>query len=250
MKIAICISGGLRTFLLCYKTWEKFEKLGEVDYFISTWSKPCYTQVKRFEDIHAKDGDTIYSELLKKNEYITHEYLNKLLRFKCKSIVGMDQMDRLIDYSEKFKWNIMNPSRLVCQYFLMKECNYNLSKVMNNSSNNIKYDIVVKTRPDITIENIPENIDPNKIYVNKYVYQKQPSLEDRMINEMIYIANPENMNKICNIYDNFEDLWAPQDAFGERMSYKNFEKEGLLDKIELFEYGITVKRENGNDEYM
>ena len=57
-KIAICFSGGLRTFKICYKTIiNKFKHLGKVDLFISTWEKPCYTQVKRFEDIYAIDGD-------------------------------------------------------------------------------------------------------------------------------------------------------------------------------------------------
>lgn len=249
MKIAICISGGLRTFPLCYKTWEKFEQLGDVDYFISTWEKPCYTKVARFDDVHAKDGDTIYPELLGKDDHITNDYLHSIINFRSSMVFGMSDMDRLIERSKKYKWHIMNPSRLLCQYYLMTNCNSRIYETNRIFKSN-EYDLIVKTRPDITIDHIPENIDPEKIYVNTNIYKNEPSLKGRMMNEMIYITKPENMNKICKIYDNFDSLYHINDAFGERMSYKNFEKENLLERVELFKYGITVVRENGKWEYM
>jgi hypothetical protein len=249
MRVAICISGGLRSFKLCYKNLnEHFSKLGNVDYFISTWDKPCYTAVSRYVDIHAINGECIYPDLLKPDEFVTEEYLRSFIDFRYVEIEPMSKMQELIDVFQYSTWSIMSPSRLMCQYYKLYRCN--LLRLRHEQEHNIKYDIVIRVRPDITISSLPINIDPNKIYINDMVYIDYKTDIFDSINEMIYISNGENMDKICNIYNNFDKLWNLDDGYGERMSKKNFEMEGLLDKCVLHPFGITVERENGNSEFI
>lgn len=243
MKIAVCYSGGLRTFKKCYQqNHEVISKLGDVDYYISTWEKPCYTKVARFDDVLAINGTTIYDDLLSPDEKVTYGYLNSLMKFSGKAIHSMETMDRIIEPSRELPWHIMSPARLYCQYFQMAYCFYELVPKDH-------FDIVIRLRPDVTIEKLPE-IDPEKIYINHMTYPGCPAVETDSINEMIYVSNYDNMKKICKIYENIPDLWNKDDAFGEKMSWKNFQKENLLDKCETFDFGLKVVRESGKDEPM
>lgn len=245
MRVAVCYSGGLRTFKKCYKQNHKvLSQLGELDYYMATWEKPCYTKVARYDDVHAIMGDTVYDDLLKADETITATYLINMLPFKVCKVESMAIMDLIIDSCKDMPWHIMSPSRLLCQYYMMSVC---------NSWKNIgggEYDLVVRLRPDVTIDKVPDIIDLNKFYINEVVYKDTKADKMDMINEMVYMSSPENMNKMCNIYQNFRELWDIQTGYGERVSRNNLEKEGLLDRCEYFDFGITVVRENGKDEYI
>jgi len=82
------------------------------------------------------------------------------------------------------------------------------------------------------------------------VYTTELALIGDTINEMIAISNPVNMDKICNIYNNFNSLWSPQEGFGEMISYRNLQVENIVESCELFPFGITVNRGDGNIETM
>lgn len=242
MRIAVCYSGAFRTFPKCYdKNHEMLSKLGELDYYISTWQLPGYTKVARFDDVLAIDGDTIYPELPPKDFIITEEYLRGFLQFKNIDIEPMSRMDEVIKPYKERPWYIMNPCRLVSQYYKLERCFELLA---------CDYDMVIRIRPDIKIGRLPENIDVEGVYIPSMVYNTEPSIKSGMINEMFYISNYKNMGKICSIYNDFDKIWSQHDAYGERMSFLNFERYGLLDVSKPFDFDITVTRENGNDEYI
>jgi len=244
MKIAVCYSGAFRTFPKCYeKNHEILSNLGDLDYYISTWELPGYTKVARFDDVLAINGDTIYPDLPQKDFIITEEYLKRFLPFKSVDIDSMTHMEEIIEPHKNKPWHIMNPCRLVSQYYKLKKC----FELLDNPS---EYDLVVRIRPDIRLKNLPDNISVDKIYIPNVVYLTEPSIKTGMINEMFYISNLKHMKDICSIYKNFDVLWNQNDAYGERMSFLNFEKYGLLDKCNTFNFDITVVRENGNDEYI
>jgi len=247
-KIALCYSGGLRTFKNCYqKIVSLFEKYGEVDLFISTWEKPCYTQVKKDTDIHAIEGDTKLDGLLSRDSKVTKKYLRTITNFKVIDIEGMDVIDNIIDISKNMEWSIMSPSRLICQYYKMKRCNK--LKNLYEQKYNVKYDLCVRLRCDMQIESLPKEIDLNKIYINYHVYQKCKTLTKNMINEMIYISNKENMDNICKIYDNFMKIWWIK-GYGEGVSYKHFKMEKLIKDCVPYKFDLSVHRANGNIENM
>lgn len=250
MNIAICFSGGFRTFPNCYKSIiDKFKQLGNVDCFISTWELPCYSKVDRFNDIHAVFGQVEEGNgLLDASQIITEDYLLDLYPFKIIDIQPMQVMQCLIDQVSHLQWSIMSPSRLLCQYYKIKRCNDIC--VEYSYENNIRYDIIVKCRCDISISDIPDEIDVEKIYVHHATHLNKKSHIDDMINEMLCISNPYNMSKICNIWDNMSELWNIEDGFGERLSYKNLVKENLLDKTTTFDFGIVVDRGDGRFEPM
>jgi len=244
-KIAICFSGGLRTFKICYKTIiNKFKHLGKVDLFISTWEKPCYTQVKRFEDIYAIDGDNKINDLLNKDDIITKEYLESITKFNVIDIEKMEVMDNIVETTKHMKWTELPPARLLCQYYKMARCNDLKNEYAEK--NNIKYDLTVRIRCDIKVSLVPslETIEFDKIYVNSMVYPKNPAFKLKMVNEMLYMANTENMNKICDIYKDFEKVWWTN-GFGEGVSYRHFHNNDLIKKCKLFNFKITVNRSSG-----
>jgi hypothetical protein len=243
MKIAVCYSGCLRTFKKCYeKNHGVLSKHGDLDYYITTWENPCYTKVARYDDIHAINGDTIYDDLLNPDEKITDSYLRQFLPFKKIMIESMEVMDSIINSCSDMPWNIMSPSRLLCQYYMMSSCN----SWMRDSG--VDYNLVVKLRPDVIIKKFPNVENTDVIYLNSVVYKETKTDLLDMINEMVYVTNPENMNKICNIYRNFRNLWDVRVGYGERISRDNLENENLLDKCKLFDFEIEVIRENGNNE--
>jgi len=249
-RIAICFSGGLRTFKLCYKTVvDTFKHLGQVDLFISTWEKPCYTQVKRFEDIYAINGDNKFNELLKKDDTITKEYLESITKFNVIDIEKMEVMDSIVELTKHMKWTELPPARLLCQYYKMARCNDLKNEYAEK--NNINYDLTVRIRCDIKITSVPllDKIQFDKIYVNSFVYVGNPTFRLKMINEMIYMANTENMNKICDIYKDFEKVWWIN-GYGEGVSYKHFEVNKLISKCILHNFKISVNRANGKIETM
>ena len=248
MKIAICFSGGLRTFKLCRKhIINLFRQIGEVDLFISTWEKPCYTEVKKNKDIHAINGKSVFKNLLGEKEIITEDYLKSLEDFKVIDIEPMTKMTEIMEPVSKLPWEIMSPTRLVCQYYKNFRCN-NL-KNEYAKKNNIHYDLIVRIRCDIKISSIPQKFDVNKIYLNSMVYAKNPSFKHKMINEMIYIANTENMNKICELYNDFNQVWS-SNGFGEGVSYKYFLLKEFIPLCELHDFKIIVNRANGKIEKM
>lgn len=245
MRIALCFSGGLRTFKYCYKhVIDKFKSYGEVDLFISTWNKPCYTQVKPLHDIHAIDGQG-QAGLLSKDDEVTIQYLNKLTKFKRIQIEDVSIMHKIIQQTKSLKWTIMSPSRLACQYYKMQKC-HELKKEYEKL-HDFKYDVNVRLRCDIKIDSLPERFDLNKIYINSMVYKNHKVFKNDMINEMIYVCNNENMDIICNIYDMFLKLWT-KDGFGERLSYTHFKNEGLIEKSYIHDFKIKVDRGNNNHE--
>jgi hypothetical protein len=242
MRVAVCYSGAFRTFPKCWKrNHELFSMLGEIDYYISTWELPGYTKVARYDDQLAINGDTIYSDLPSKDFIITEDFLKSYLPFKRVDIDPMSKMEEIIAPHYNKPWFIMNPCRLVSQYYKLKRC---FDLVVGD------YDLVIRVRPDIKLDKIPDNIDPNRIYLPSMVYTTESAIISGMINEMFYISNMENMKKICGLYDVFEEMWNQNDAYGERMSFLNFQRNDLLDKCELFNFDITVVRENGKDEYI
>ena len=248
MRIAICFSGGLRTFKLCYKDIvSHFEKLGEVNLFISTWENPGYTQVKRKIDIHAIEGESIFKELLNKDEKVTEEYLKSITNFSVIDIESKEVLNDIINKTKNMEWGVMSPSRLICQYYKMNRCN-ELKKIYAKE-NNINYDITVRVRCDIKIKSIPDKIDTNKIYINNMVYVNNPVFKHNMVNEMIYISNEENMDKLCNIYNNFNKLWW-KDGYGEGVSFRNFLNEKLINKSIPYNFQLTIHRANGKVEKM
>ena len=252
MKIAVCFSGGLRTFKLCYKNViSHFEKLGQVDIFISTWEKPCYTQDRRYIDIHATEGNSNFAELLDKDAVITEKYLRSISTFAAIDIESMNVMEQVINTTRDMKWTTMSPSRLICQYYKMDRCNR--LKKSYEEKHNIIYNLNVRARCDIKIQSIPEYIDIDSIYFNRVIYENSifyeymleiTSDENNKINEMFFIANNANMDKICNIYKNFTNLWW-EGGYGEGVSYRSLVSEKLIQKCKIYDFGISVHRANG-----
>jgi hypothetical protein len=248
MKAAVCYSGGIRTFPKCYAQNHRIlSERFEVDYFISTWETPCYTKVERYEDQLAIEGKTIYSDLLAANDAVTETYLRNLLDFKVVDIQTMDQMAALVNkYAASLTWKIMHPGRLVCQYYKLARCHH---LMMNYSkSKNTSYDVVIRLRPDLCIGAIPL-VDPDRIYSSHMIHVGNPAPSDRMLNEMIFVSNPSKMLKISNITKNFFKLWNEEDGFGERMSYKNFVAEEIINDVSFFDFDMKLMRENGRDEF-
>jgi hypothetical protein len=242
-NIVVAYSGGLRTFKYCYAHNDIVLRSQGYDpiYYITTWDFPCYTKVSRFEDIHANDGDTIYNELLQKDEKVTNEYLNGFLKFEGSLIFPKFHMDKMLDRFH-IPWKVMYPGRLACQYFLMQ-----MSSVIIKSEH--RELPILRLRPDITIQNLPnvQSLDLDKVYINDMMCIGEKTNLSKSINEMVYLSSFNNFHKITKINTFLED-YLSENSYGEQVSRDHFAAMGLIKDCILYPYGIIVVRENGNHE--
>lgn len=242
MKIAVSYSGALRTLPITWEVnHEVFQEHGwDVDYYISTWEKPGYTKVDRFNDPFAT-GETniVYADLPKPDEILTPDHIK--VPYKRLEIESTDVMDTLLRRGGNYSWSIMHPGRLFCQYYKM----WRGFIIIQEKE---QYDLVLRLRSDVTITKLPTEIDFEKIYVNNLTYVDAPIFEGRMMNEMIYLSNLKNMERIVSIYENFPDIWDRNIGAGEFMTFNHFERENLLPLCEPFDFGLKVIRANGKIE--
>lgn len=242
-NIVVAYSGGLRTFKHCYRHNDILLKLNGYNpvYYIATWDFPCYTQVKRYEDIYACNGDTIYDELLKKDDKVTKEYLNTIGSFHGSLVFPKIHMDNLLKQFN-MDWKVMHPGRLACQYFLMQMS----STIIETDHRELP---VLRLRPDIVLQRIPkiQSLDLDKIYINDMMCIGEKTDLSKSINEMVYLSSFHNFHKISKINIMLED-YLTENSYGEQVSRDHFAAMDLIKDCLLFPYDITVVRENGNNE--
>lgn len=138
MRIAICISGHLRTFEKTFAmTYNNFFKYHDCDFFIHTWNKLGYDRSKNDCDKSIKNIDTN-----SKINSIYNTYDPKLLEiveYNPSMFIGMGE-----------QFNIgFNPAENLSMFYSIKR-SYELKEEYENKFN-IKYDYTIRYRSDMII---------------------------------------------------------------------------------------------------
>ena len=214
-KIAIQLFGHLRTFDHAFKYFEKYvlepnKKSGyEIDIFIHTWNERDHSTINYRNPNGEKPSDAA----------LTKADREKVLAlYKPKSILFENQIECedkiIIEKIANVKRSIKGCINNSYTIFKVNELRQKYEK-----ENNIKYDWVIQTRPDILFKT-PFDIDlllePYQrfsfdIPQNAFFYASNPFnrgmvLDSRLIcgSDLIYFSTPENMNKATALYQNFD----------------------------------------------
>ena len=187
MRIAVCLSGQLRTAKYALPSQVEFFKDFEVDYFCHTWSEG--------NDYKIREGDSIFW----KNFSITLEDIDEAFNIvKPKKI----KIGNYSDLPCTFPWDKPFYSLMVANYLKQK---YEIE-------NNFKYDLVIKSRYDIAfqpgmnfanyitkIHDHTTSSEHLEIYVN---HISRMSMEFNKINasDVLFYGSSSAMDIFCDIY--------------------------------------------------
>jgi len=236
MKIALCYSGNFRTFNECFENHYSIfnHPEDEVDVYFSTWKQLEFVE-KINDNWHRK------SEMRLSHKEVTEELINSIIndRFKVKAI----------HISDITQTSFIPPAPyyhgLMCQYYQIDKCNQ-LLKYQKE-----QYDVIIRIRPDVIINSFDRNIliDVAKndfMYFNYMTWFNYP-FDKTCINEMIWIAKPELMDKCCRIYNNFHNIHSGLQTcgvqtYGEKVCYENLKLEGITDRLKIFNFNYNVIR--------
>lgn len=238
MKVALCYSGNFRTFNECSLNHYQFFKniSDEIDIYFSTWSDIKYT-------LNLNDPKHFFCKnRISENEKITENLIRQYIpqNWQIKSI-------KIQDYNtvSNFIWKNYNlkEKNLLYQYYKIKDCFDNLDRSQN-------YDLIVRIRPDITLnklvlkDRIIEEVNNKKIIFNTNVWYNYP-FSNRDINEMLWISNYDLMEKSAKIFDNFSKIKqnvGDSGMYGEKICYTNLILEGIQDSVVFFDFDYNVIR--------
>ena len=206
MKIALCISGQMRTFRECYKNLNKniINKL-KPDIFIHTWKY---------------SGITTKASKDEKGEEITYDLLNELYtpkkavieEFKkeySQEINGIKIPKILIEKREKFYKGQLP------MFYKMYECNK--LKFKYEKENNFKYDAVIRLRPDLKIcGKLPKKIFKQlDVIWTEGIADKRYRRSDRFA-----ISNSSNIDYYVSVWEHLNEYWEKPLGDGKVTNYR------------------------------
>jgi len=221
MRVALLISGYLRTFKDNISNIENniINKFKSVDVYIHI----------------TKDEDKYDKYLNNFDLYEDIEYIQKKINPLCLLV------ESNIDYKteNKFHYNIINNWIKYYKLNFIKKTN---EKVYG------KYDLVIKYRPDLNIEDskiFPENIINDIIYLprDSKIDKKKIKNNNKYICDVFAFGSSDIMDKYFNIFENYQNL-LQYDDIPETILYhyltNNFINYELLD----IKYQITLSKCN------
>ena len=241
MKVALCISGQMRTYKKCYGYIKEniIEPL-DPDVFIYTESSKGVTNRMNVKDRGAVKEGKVFEQsirrIYKPQKLMIDEPFNREKRRRFKSV---EVPDRLIKVEpDHWEGNIPN-------FYGIKKCNdmkknYELSMSM-------EYDIVIRMRPDILVRNeIPEEVIENR----DKLWHSHRNPEEQ-ISDKLAISSSENMDYYSSVWDRLPEYW--QDPVGngewkdvrvgERLLRIHMEKSDIEVKHCRIDHDILRKRE-------
>ena len=205
MKIAVCLSGHYRTFDHNFTYWNDnvFSKY-DCDVFLHTWDVMGNRGNGNDTEVEENlEKLTQTSEELKSQygfvDAVIQEYNEPLPEFLEKSKRVRQLRDNIVDerYEEMLKKRRI--THLYSMWYKAFKC-FELTEKTNT-----KYDLVIKSRPDIAILDTftLDEVDPT--YIN-WPYYSQGWFQEP--HDYFAIGNYENMKVYNNLYNRMEDMEA------------------------------------------
>jgi hypothetical protein len=241
MKTAILYSGTIRTLAETIVNNIECFNYGEVDLYFSLWDYVGYSD-------RINSPDYLMSERkLDKNTIITKELIESIVPKNVNiKIIKVEQYN-----ANSYNLDLINGmdnSGLHAQYYKIWDC-------FNLLDEKINYDLIVRCRCDIILNNkmdqkeLMENVANNRIIFTSKIWYDHPWNNHTEINEMMWISNKELMRKACNIYNNADKINSiiksdnkTDKNYGESICYMNLAAEGITDNIMTFDFNYNVLR--------
>jgi len=246
MKIAVCFSGQLSRFninLHVFKEQLAIYAKHSIDLFFSFWGN------EDLNSFHKKIEDNIKPEF-KNNINIRNVELIQNCEWKSK-------------HPNSKCWSRGNSAEsIICMYKSIK--NADILRQNFEKQNNLNYDLVIRSRPDILIsgdidfEKWKHKLDSEKIAIipKNYNWCEQWS-ENGMLCDLWFVAKPKAMEEICKIADLVDDhvdsgcrlhpeslLWWQIEKHVNISSF--FQTNNIIRPLYSFEHCEVILHRNGN----
>lgn len=174
MKVALQFTGQLRNFEYSYQFFKEF-LLDYInpDIFLSTWEDP---NVELFKEL--------YKNCICRTDPHTKEFLH-------------NNNLQLLIHQAKFGYQDPNTKNynMICGLYHKYMCNQ--LRMQYETQNNIKYDVIIVTRPDLILAE-PFNIELLN-YTKDYLLIPAGSDWECGTNDLFAVGNPHNINIYCNL---------------------------------------------------
>jgi hypothetical protein len=224
MRIAVCFSGQMRTGFHCIPNVKNFlgVLLPYCDFFIHTWNinkQKCYN---------------LNNELNNQKQIINNSDLQNFVRNYKPKKIQIDDYDEIFE-NEKTETGINIFNILQPMWYSYKK-SIELKK-QYESENNVKYDFVVKLRPDILFkENRKLSQDLEFIKKDSNIFIENFPLnwdeDTKTVDDVYFVSNSSNMEKISCYYDEFIKRGL---EFGSWSFIKHLNSNGI-EPIDMIDY--------------
>ncbi len=201
-RVALLMSGHLRSYNEAYASIKKFIlDMYNPDVFIHTYNSPGYWTPDDNLELDNKHLDytkedfhhlkMLYAPIKLQIETLTPE-LQKSYR---------DEANKLFEkYGTKKRWG--RNGNIIAMFHNLKKC-YNLMKDYEQSKN-IKYDFIIRIRPDLVINSIS-----TIFYLDNDLYLAEKE-EKEFYEDVLFAGKRDSMDKILNLYDYIEELYKQE----------------------------------------
>lgn len=217
-KVAVQISGYLRTINECIESWSNILDYDKYDYdfFIHTYKNYGFSKGFNVNDIIDDD-------------VINIDYLNNLINIK--KIIVEDQ----IKHGNEIMTSGHNIDRVKLMFRKIYLCNEMYKEYCLSS--NESYEFIIRMRPDIFFSkkiNFGVN-NNNTVYVNKFAWGND--VVNGVTNDQFAICSNDSIDSYCGLfteYDKYSNL-QPEKALYDYINSKKI-------KIEYFDFGFEIRR--------
>lgn len=201
MRVALCLSGQMRTYERCYSNLKKYilEPL-RPDVFIHTWEKKgIWTQAKNFKSI--------------KDEYVDIKKLKDLYNPKC---IEIDEFAHY--YTEELK-GVKVPETLkqkepkhykgtLPMFYKIWACNQ--LKTDWEERHQFEYDVVIRLRPDLLLHEELPNFTLNRpdIIWHNTAHKGEYNTPYWQVSDKFVISNSKNMDYYSSVFLKLPKYWG------------------------------------------
>ena len=198
-KVALLLPGHLRSYKDCIQSLsDNILKKYDTDVFINTWDKEHNTSsFKRSQ-----------SQLIKEDIVDTYKFYGaKNVFFNIENY-----SDNELELNENLRDKLMNPKwystkyyvpasskQFICQSYKIYTCNKMKKEIENKY--NFKYDLVIRSRPDIIVNDLI-NYNNNNLTLLKSNNYDMLHYEDHF-----YFGSSESMDRYVNMYEDLEEIF-------------------------------------------
>lgn len=238
MKVALCISGQMRTYIDCYDLLNKnILKPLNPDIFIHTWEG---SGIIHKESVESKEGIITYDkldELYKPKRVVIEKFESSYLE----EYKGIKVPDILKEKEPNhYKGALPSSSKMYFANELKKDF---------EKENKFKYDIVIKLRPDLIIRK-----KINKNYLNEAAnkdiifFEKDLLSENFQLSDKFAFGNSEVMDYYTSVWEKIIDYWQTPLGNGNKRNYRvgerlmKYHMESSEIESKGISFGCVIKR--------
>lgn len=220
MKIALCLSGQPRYLDQGYESLHKnFLSVYDIDVFSHIW----------FDNTLAGSDINLCIQYNRKLKWETNADVKVLGLYKPKKYIFEPPRTFNLEPFKGANFELLasDPNRVLSMFYSIKQANY--LKCLYEQEHGFRYDLVIRARTDLVVENnllLPDlNID--KIYcygTNCFEDSKE------ICNDQLAIGSSNNIDTYSSLFDKLEHYWLvdkPKSMVGERILFHHLLKTNL-----------------------